>query len=233
MILYLLLLLSILASIFTYFFVKRSKSKTINESIKRTFKLSIKESCSPDFLQAINIYDTSKNLAHINTLFTTLNYPIPFFSNLDCFFINLNFDIKTPCFYIFKKSIQFNHGGKGFSKPFLLNKSKYFVFGNISDLLHDFICKFDFEYFYCSYVPENSLESEKKYSTVELKTNLESVDAEFLDAFLKIFSTVEYENENKSQRIIKEYRLKRAQEESSENLGFFQKLDKKLAEMKK
>ncbi|ELA42628.1 uncharacterized protein VICG_00380 [Vittaforma corneae ATCC 50505] len=246
------LLFTFLCSLLAYFLIQRIKSRLTKESEARRFNMQLKSTYFPNYFQAIDVYSLSgesvnnedkkvvSNLPkNVVTLFTTTTlrsrcdiYALLYTDGISTFHINLDFAIRAPCFYIYKKSIPFIHVGKTFSKPFLLNKSKYHVYGNISDILHDFICKFDVEYFYSSYLPTTCSENEKKCSTVELKARLDSVDGEFLCMFLKIFSHVEYENENKYQRIIKEFRLMKSQEEAYENLGFLQKLDKYLYDTK-
>lgn len=199
---------------------KELSEKEIDEKeIKKSELVSISDKITDLFTTT-----TFRHVLGIHQLFST--------DRNSTFHINVVFSIRTPCFYLYKKSVPFSHAGKNFAKPFLLNKSKYFVYGNITDQLHDFACKFDFEHFYSSYLPISCSETEMKYSTVELKAKLESVDNEFLVKFLEIFSQVQYENENRCQRIIKEFRLARASEEAFDNLGVLQKVDKLLSEKK-
>lgn len=247
------LLFTFFFSAIAYFLIQRIKAQLKRESETRRLNLQLKDSYFPNYFQAINVYNPScgleggcgdkKATLHLTSnamaLFTTVTlrsrldvYAFLCSDGISTFHINLDFAIRTPCFYIYKRSVPFAHAGKTFSKPFLLNKSKYHVYGSIPDILHDFICKFDVEYFYSSYLPVSCLENEKKYSSVELKAKLKSVDDEFLSMFLQIFSHVEYENENKYQRIIKEFRLMKSQEEAYEKLGFLQKLDRHLFQNK-
>lgn len=237
--LWLLLTIAIVLSLLCYYLIKRTRSITLEAAESKRLKLPILESITPNCSQSISIYDTQSSKT-IQKAFTTVTvrsgldpYNLFFADGESSFYLNLVLKHKAPCFYIFNKSKPFVHPGKTFCKPYLLNKSKYAVFGTVSDKLSDFLHKFDFDYFYSSYLPSNFDEKDLNANTVELKIPLNSVNQELLDAFIEIFETVEHESENKYQRIIKEFELMRKQQLSKENQGILQQINNELLKNKR
>lgn len=229
---------SFIVSLFSYFLIKRSKRQVVEITPGKQPKLKLKSTHFPNSFQAISTFDVEKE-KFIQQAFTTITlrtggdvYNALFSDKKSSFHFNLSLSSKTPCFYVKKKGSDFEHVGMKFCKSFLLNKSKYVVMGNVSEKLHNFLCKFDVEYFYSSYLPSSYSGKDLKSSFVELKAPLDTVDDDFLQSFLDIFSTVEHEQEGKYQRVFKEFLLERAHDEASERLGFFAKLNKQFSEEK-
>ncbi|KAM0680699.1 hypothetical protein GINT2_000969 [Glugoides intestinalis] len=229
---------SFIASLFSYVLIKRSKKQVLAITDMKRLKFKLKNICFPNSFQSISIFDTEESKA-IQQAFTTITlrtggdvYNALMTDKNSSFHLNLSLSSKAPCFYVKKKDSTFEHVGMKFCKPFLLNRSKYIVIGNVSEKLHNFLCKFDVEYIYSSYLPVSYSGKDLKTSCVELKAPLEAIDDELLGDFLDIFSTVEHEQEGKYQRVFKEFLLERAHNEAKERLGFFAKLNKQFSQEK-
>lgn len=206
----------------------KKKTKTAAESRRLDFKIQKKE--MPNSFQEICIYDpenskTIRKAFITTTLHSSTNPYSALFVDSDSYLhLNLVLAFRTPCFYLKNRKSDFEHAGRIYSKPYLLNKTKYAVLGHVSDKLHDFICKHDVEYIYSSYLPSNYSQNVLESNHVELKAPLKSVDKEFLKEFVEIFSSLEHENESKCQRICKEFALARSRDDIAQKSGFFEKL---------
>lgn len=233
--------------------ILRKYQTTKKAAARYQLPLRLLSTLVPNCFQCIRLYepgDLSDNIKHISTTLSLSKDFDPFHlfytDQQAYFFVNILFTKTFPCFYIFSKRFNLDHIGKKFSQPFLLNRTRYGMLGNISDAVHEFVEKHDIIHFYSSYLPKEifdddsfNVESQSSRnnksasgksaftsmkSSLELKIKLEGFSDEMIKDFLRLFKGLEEEKEKKYERIIKEYRIWRNEQDTLEKRGFFEKL---------
>lgn len=232
------LFFTLVFSIIYWLVTKRSKKQIKEILLCKKLSFPTREAWFPNFCEGVCVY--SSDLQSISKASTTVSIDNPinvggifFKEKRPTFSISLALSCKTPCFYAYSKSSGFKHAGINFSKPYLLNTTKYYVYGLVTDLIEPFLKKYNFEYFYCSYLPSSAIGNDLKTSRVEIKADCDSVTNEFLNDFIVIFKEIRQENENKEKRILKEFNVQRQREITYEKQGTIKKMFLEASQMNK
>ncbi|ADM11906.1 uncharacterized protein Eint_071440 [Encephalitozoon intestinalis ATCC 50506] len=100
--------------------------------------------------------------------------------------------VRTPCMYVFRKTLPPKHYGLKYTKKCLLgNIPGYRTFGALGEKHLEFIKKYDVSIFFVSYAPQDIEDSPSFESQVFLKAGLSLLEnPEFIDDFLGLFDTI-------------------------------------------
>lgn len=223
-------LITIVLCIFAWCYFKLIKRAMLSFSKKNSIGLPVKSTIFMNAFQSVTYYDASKYLFidQITLLLTYHNFPfLKYLSTSDLksyVVLSMCLTQKAPCFYAVSKKSSFKHTGQQLSKKFLLNKTKYNVFGCVSDSITDFLMKYNIQYMYSSYLPFNTKYNNLKSNFVELKISLNEVTSELLNDFILLFENVEMEPISKVEKNTNEYEIIRKKEKANENVGVFDRL---------
>lgn len=230
---------SLILALVAFYLSVLIRRKTQRNSKELQLSLPVLGSVTPNIHQVITYY-SSGTLDTVEYLFTTYTFcDIPFFKYLlpstvkSTLHINVGLNKKSPSFFIYKKNISLNHSGKSLSKKYLLNQSKYNVFGVVTDEIDNFILKYDFDYFYSSYLPQNFTDRILQFNCLEIKIDSNLVNEKFLTDFLSVLKNLQSESDGRCQRIIKEHDLLRKQDREKNNKGFLDKVKEQAKKSKK
>jgi hypothetical protein len=135
--------------------------------------------------------------------------------------------ILRPNFYIFKSKFKLKHAGLVYSKKYLLNNiSKYQIYGVINKKILDFVSKYDFDIFYCSFVPK-IVDTKVFKSQFYLKGSVDLIKNEdFIKDLVDILEERIEDTEKRINDIKKKYLIEFEKFKNEESMGFIEKMKK-------